>query len=39
MGNVLERMGDIAAARAAYTASLAIAPSFTQASDALMKLK
>jgi tetratricopeptide (TPR) repeat protein len=39
MGNILERMGDIAAARAAYTASLAVAPSFTQASDALQKLK
>jgi tetratricopeptide (TPR) repeat protein len=39
MGNVLERMGDIPAARAAYEASLAVDPTFTQASDALQKLK
>jgi tetratricopeptide (TPR) repeat protein len=39
MGAVFEKEGDIPAARTAYEASLAVDPLFSQASDALQKLK
>ena len=38
IGNILERKGDRAAAKAAYQASLALDPGFTQAQTALRKL-
>lgn len=39
MGNILEKKNDSAAARAAYEAALKLDPQFTQAADALEKLK
>ena len=39
IGNILEKEGDTAGARAAYEAALKLDPKFTQASDALKKLK
>jgi tetratricopeptide (TPR) repeat protein len=39
IGAILEKTGDLPAARAAYEASFAIDPSFTSASDALQKLR
>jgi len=38
IGNILERQGDKAAARAAYEAALKIDPKFSQAADSLKKL-
>jgi len=39
IGNILERQGDLAGARAAYTAALQLEPGFTAASDALAHLQ
>lgn len=39
LGNVWEKKGDKAAARAAYQAALAVNPNFQQATDALKKLR
>jgi tetratricopeptide (TPR) repeat protein len=39
MGNILEKKNDPAGARAAYAAALQLDPKFTQAADALKKLK
>ena len=39
IGNILEKKNDSAGARAAYTAALKLDPKFTQAADALKKLK
>jgi tetratricopeptide (TPR) repeat protein len=38
IGNILERKGDVAGARASYEAALALNPKFTPASDSLRKL-
>jgi cytochrome c-type biogenesis protein CcmH/NrfG len=39
MGNILEKKNDPTGARAAYAAALRLDPKFTQAADALKKLK
>lgn len=39
LGNLLEKKSDVAGARAAYTAAVALDPKFTPAADALKKLK
>jgi tetratricopeptide (TPR) repeat protein len=39
IGNILEKKNDVAGARAAYEAALKLDPKFTNAADALKKLK